>query len=165
MALDNEPEVPENYDDMELALDRQEEVSAILRNLSDFYLSQEQLSDKGKLLGHYKPRGLARTYIAVYERAVVGRMRADGSKRIQDISWGYACLAEAIVENRVLYAVGTCCRVPWEPSWRASPEQICFTRSRVWKESSPGSTSLPSGQISFFGFLPFLEAGRKEERE
>lgn len=103
MVLDNESEVPENYDDMDVALDRQEEVTAILRNLSDFYESQKQLSDKGKLLGHYKSRGLIRTYIDVYEKAVVGRMRVEGSKKIQDVSWGYACLAEAIVENSVLY--------------------------------------------------------------
>ena len=46
------------------------------------------------------------------------------------------------------------------------PSRILLTISLVvMEEGSSGSVSLPSGPISFFGFLPFLPAGSREDLE
>ena len=97
-----------DYSDMEEELERDEApeyVAQIWRNMADFYLSQEQLADKGSLLKCYKSCGLRRTYIEVYERAVIGKAETAKVRKPQKIGFGYACLKEAIVEKGILYLI------------------------------------------------------------
>ena len=104
----NDEEMYDDYDDMEGELERQEvpeHVARIWRNMADFYLSQEQLADKGNWLGYYKSSGFLRTYIEVYEKAFVGRAEETWSKKSADIRYGYACLSEAIVKEGILYLI------------------------------------------------------------
>lgn len=104
----NNEEMYDDYDDIEGALERQEvpeHVARIWRNMADTYLSQEQLADKGNLLGCYKSSGFLRTYIEVYERAFIGRVETAGAKKPIDIRYGYACLTEALVEEGTLYLI------------------------------------------------------------
>lgn len=100
--------IDDNYVDMEAVLEKQEfseKAVKSVRNLSDLYTSQEQLSNKGKLLGHYKSTGFLKTYIDIYERAVIGKAENNNSKKAEDIRWGYARLAKAIVDGGVLCLV------------------------------------------------------------
>lgn len=104
----NSIEMYDDYYDMEEELDRKEipeNVAKIWRNMGDFYLSQEQLADKGNLLGRYKSRRFLRTYIEIYEKAFIGKAEAVWSKRAVDIRFGYACLTEALVEKGILYLI------------------------------------------------------------
>lgn len=110
MTPNDDVEIEEDYDDnyvdMEAVLEKQEfseKAVKSIRNLADLYTSQEQLSNKGKLLGHYKSTGFLKTYIDIYERAVIGKAEIKNSKKAEDIRWGYARLEEAIVEDGVLY--------------------------------------------------------------
>lgn len=99
--------IDDNYVDMEDELEKHFSEKAVkaVRNLGNFYTSIEQINNKGKLLGHYESTGFLKTYIDVYERAIIGKAETKGSKKAEDIRWGYACLAEAIVEKGVLYLV------------------------------------------------------------
>lgn len=98
--------IEDNYVDIEAELERQEpseRAIRALRNLANFYRSREQLANKGNLLGQYKSEGDLKTYIDVYEKAIIGKAEINGSKEAEDISFGYACLTDAIVEDGVLY--------------------------------------------------------------
>lgn len=106
MKPNDNTEIEDNYDDMEEALERQEvseKTVRIWRNRANYFLSSEQLSHKGKLLGHYKSTRFLKTYIDIYERAIIGKAETGGAKKVENISCGYAYLAKAIVENGVLY--------------------------------------------------------------
>ncbi len=106
MNRNDEEELDYNYDDMEAALDRQEvpeKVARAFRNYGDLYISGEQLNNKGSLLGHYKSRGFLRTYIDVYERAIIGKAEFGGGKKTENFRWGFACLKEAVAEDGALY--------------------------------------------------------------
>lgn len=107
MNLDN-AETYDSYYDMEDELERgevPEKVAKIWRDMATSYLSQEQLADKGSLLGHYKSGGLFRTYIDVYEKAFIGKAEVAWSKKAVDIRFGYVCLTEALVEKGILYLI------------------------------------------------------------
>lgn len=102
----NDEEIDDNYVDAEEMLERQmhsERAVRAVRNLADFYTSQAQLVNKGKLLGHYKSAGILSTYIDIYERAAIGKAETENSKKTEEIRWGYACLAGAIVKKGILY--------------------------------------------------------------
>ncbi len=74
-----------------------------VRNLAAFYQSQEQLQNKGNLLIHSKSGRFLKTYIDVYERAIIGFAEIRSSKKPVDIKYGFACIEEAIVEKGILY--------------------------------------------------------------
>lgn len=105
------PEHTEEYDDyydMEEKLERDEvpeRVADIWRKMADFYISQEQIDAKGNLLGCYKSTGLRRMYIAIYEKAFIGRAQSSQTKKTEDICSGYVCLRKAVVEDGVLYLI------------------------------------------------------------
>ena len=111
MYLDNS-ETDDN--DMEAILDQQEMIEKrkpseklvkAVRNLADIYASQEQLKNKGNLLGHYKSRGFLKMYIDIYERAAIGKAESSKTKKSEDFQWGYARLSMAVVESGILYLV------------------------------------------------------------
>lgn len=77
----------------------------LIRELADGIISEQQIENKGTLLGHYVSLGFTRTYIDVYENAVIGKAEIRTSKKPKDICWGYARLARAVVEKGVLYLV------------------------------------------------------------
>ena len=106
--MNNNIEIEDDYIDMEDVLEKQElseQYGKRIRNLADLFISGEQLANKGNQMGHYKSTGFLKTYIDVYERAIIGKAEPAGARRVEDISWGYARLAEAIVEDRVLYLI------------------------------------------------------------
>lgn len=106
--MNDNMEMEDNYDDMEEALEKQEiseRDGKIIRNMADLIISRDQLANKGNLLGHYQSAGFCKTYIDVYERAVIGKVEPARTKKAEDIGWGYARLAEAIVEKGVLYFI------------------------------------------------------------
>ena len=103
-----------NDNDMEEILDQQEMMEKrkpskkaikAVRNLADIYASQEQLGDKGNLLGHYKSIGFLKTFIDIYERAAIGKAESGKTRKSENFQWGYARLSRAVVENRILYLV------------------------------------------------------------
>lgn len=111
MYLDNS-ETDDN--DMEAILDQQEMMEnrkpsekaiKAVRNLADIYASQEQIGNKGNLLGHYKSKGFLKTYIDVYERAAIGKAESSKTRKSENFQWGYARLSRAVVEDRILYLV------------------------------------------------------------
>lgn len=111
MYLDNS-ETDDN--DMEAILDQQEMIEnrkpskkaiKAVRNLADIYASQEQLGNKGNLLGHYKSKGFLKTYIDIYERAAIGKAESGKTRKSENFQWGYARLSRAVVEDRILYLV------------------------------------------------------------
>lgn len=107
MGLDSE-EAYNDFYDMEVEWEREEVLDDVVRLLSDTgdsFLSQEQLEDKGKLLGHFKSIGFLRTYIDIYEKAFIGKAEVTWSKKPIDIRFGYACLTEALVEEGILYLI------------------------------------------------------------
>lgn len=107
--ITEEEEPDDNYVDVEGLLARKEPseraVKAV-RRLASFYASQAQISNKGKLLGHYRSAVNLRTYIDVYERAVAGRVESCISEGAEKLCWGYTYLADVLTENGVLYLVG-----------------------------------------------------------
>lgn len=76
-----------------------------VRRMGNFYLSQEQVENKGNLLGHFKSGRFLRTYIDVYEKAIVGMAEIITAKRPEEICRGYAYLEKAVVEDGILYLV------------------------------------------------------------
>lgn len=76
-----------------------------IRKMGNFYLSQDQLINKGNLLGHFKSGRFFRTYIDVYENAIVGTAEIITSEKPKKINIGYAYLERAVVENGILYLI------------------------------------------------------------
>lgn len=74
-----------------------------IKNMADFYRSQEQLKNRGNLLRHYKLSGFSRTYIDIYEQAIIGKAEFNGSNRAKDISFEYVYLIKAVADNMSLY--------------------------------------------------------------
>lgn len=106
MYEENDLNLDEYYDDAEMALDRQESSELFgksIRNFADIIMSQHQLENKGRLLGHYKSKGFLKTYLDVYERAILGQVEKGMTIKRVSIREGYACLTEAVVEGNTLY--------------------------------------------------------------
>lgn len=97
-----------NYFDMDDSLIKQdvpEKVTKAIQALAVYYISDEQLKNKGKLLGHYKSTIFFRTYIDIYENAVVGEAEERDSRKAVDFCWGYFSVSRAVVKRNVLYLI------------------------------------------------------------
>lgn len=106
MSSDNGIELEDDYFDVEEALEMRkfsQKTIKSIKNMADFYRSQEQLKNRGNLLGHYKSSGFSKTYIDVYEQAIIGKVEFNGSKIVKDISFGYVYLVKAVADNTALY--------------------------------------------------------------
>lgn len=96
----------EYHDDVEWELDRSEPSEQMIRKLNNLalhYISGDQLKDKGELLGHYRTTGFQKTYIDIYEKAIMGKAKSCSTGKVEEIRCGYACLKRAVVEKRILY--------------------------------------------------------------
>lgn len=82
-----------------------EKTVKIIQNMADFYISQEQLSNKGNKLGHFKSGRFLRTYIDVYEKAIIGIAEVRRKRKPEHINMGFVCLRQVIVEDGILYLV------------------------------------------------------------
>lgn len=80
----------------------EKEVRAV-RRLAAFYKSQEQLNDKGELLFRSKSGRFLKTYIEVYERAILGLAEINASRRLEKLRYGLAFLEGVAVVKGVLY--------------------------------------------------------------
>lgn len=80
----------------------EKEVRAV-RRMAAFYRSQEQLNDKGELLFHSKSGRFLKTYIEVYERAIVGLAETKDERKLEVLRCGLAFLTEAETVRGTLY--------------------------------------------------------------
>ena len=82
-----------------------EEATKIIQDMAAFYISQDQRNDKGKLLASYKSGRFLKTYINIYERAIVGLAETRRSRRPVKIDYGLAYLEDAVAERGELFLV------------------------------------------------------------
>lgn len=97
-----------NYFDMDDSLIKQdvpEKVTQSLQAYAVYYISDEQLKNKGRLLGHHKSTIFFRTYIDIYENAVLGKAMVISSKKTEVFCWGYFAVSRAVVEGNALYLI------------------------------------------------------------
>lgn len=80
----------------------EKEVRAV-RRMAAFYRSQEQLKDKGELLFHSKSGRFLKTYIEVYERAIIGLAEIKDTRKPVVLRCGLAFLTEVEVVKGTLY--------------------------------------------------------------
>lgn len=104
----------EDYlEDMEEELDQHEfseRAKNALRRMASWYVSMDQLENKGKLLKRFevKRKGLYRgveVYFDVYENAVDGVVKQAKYKKPCSINIGLAYIKNAYVVNKILYLV------------------------------------------------------------
>lgn len=104
----------EDYlEDMEEELDQHEfseGAKNALRRMASWYVSMDQLENKGKLLKRFevKRKGLYRgveVYFDVYENAVGGVVKQAKYKKPCSLSIGLAYIKNAYVVNKILYLV------------------------------------------------------------
>lgn len=76
-----------------------------VQSMANFYISQEQLSNKGNQLGHFKSGRFLKTYIDVYENAIIGMAEIQGKGKPEHVNRGLTCLSQAVVEDGILYLV------------------------------------------------------------
>lgn len=74
-----------------------------VRRMAAFYRSQEQLKDKGELLFRSKSGRFLKTYIEVYERAIIGLAEIKDTRKPVVLRYGLAFLTEAVVVKGTLY--------------------------------------------------------------
>lgn len=74
-----------------------------IRELGALIYSRKQLEDKGRLLGHFKSGRFLRTYIDVYERAIIGEAEIRHSCGHENIDRGMIRIKEAVVERGTLF--------------------------------------------------------------
>lgn len=100
---------PKDYlNDMEEELEEKEPSEKMIKavqSMANFIISREQLSNKGNQLGHFKSGGFLKTYIDVYEKAIVGMVEIRRKRKPEHINKGLACLKQAVVEDGILYLV------------------------------------------------------------
>lgn len=80
----------------------EKEVRAV-RRMAAFYRSQEQLNDKGELLFRSKSGRFLKTYIEVYERAIIGLAETNDEKKPEVLRCGLAFLTEVEAVRGTLY--------------------------------------------------------------
>ena len=102
---------PKNYlNDMEEELELEEKESSekmikAVQSMANFIISQEQLSNKGNKLGHFKSSRFLKTYIDVDEKAIIGMVEIRRKRKPEHINKGLVCLRQAVVEDGILYLV------------------------------------------------------------
>lgn len=82
-----------------------EKTAKIFRNMGSYYISREQVANKGKKLAHYKSWLFFRTYIDLYENAMIGLVECSGSRKLINIEYGYFYLEKAVVEDGMLFLI------------------------------------------------------------
>lgn len=91
--------------DMEEELEEKEfseKTIKALQSMANLYISQEQLANKGNLLGCFKSGKFLKTHIYIYENAIIGKAEIPSKRKPVHINKGLACLSKAVVENGIL---------------------------------------------------------------
>lgn len=97
----DEMETTDNYSDTEEILDSRDR-ARLINNMADSYIARKQEISRGKLLAHYKSAGLFKTYIDIYENAIVGKMK-NRKRKTKDVVFGYASLEDVEAEGGTIY--------------------------------------------------------------
>ncbi len=128
--------------DMEEQLEEKEypeKMIKIVQSMANFYISQEQLANKGNLLGHFKSGRFLKTYIDVYEKAIIGIAEIKRTRKPEHVNKGLACLRQAVVENDILYLIIDDDEI-YRIRYLKEPEMVAYLINKLKSEGNKGDT-------------------------
>lgn len=128
--------------DMEEQLEEKEypeKMIKIVQSMANFYISQEQLANKGNLLGHFKSGRFLKTYIDVYEKAIIGIAEIKRTRKPEHVNKGLACLRQAVVENDILYLIIDDDEI-YRIRYLKEPEMVAYLINKLKSEGTKGDT-------------------------
>ena len=128
--------------DMEEQLEEKEypeKMIKIVQSMANFYISQEQLANKGNLLGHFKSGRFFKTYIYVYEKAIIGIAEIKRTRKPEHVNKGLACLRQAVVENDILYLIIDDDEI-YRIRYLKEPEMVAYLINKLKSEGNKGDT-------------------------
>ncbi len=128
--------------DMEEQLEEKEypeKMIKIVQSMANFYISQEQLANKGNLLGHFKSGRFLKTYIDVYEKAIIGIAEIKRTRKLEHVNKGLACLRQAVVENDILYLIIDDDEI-YRIRYLKEPEMVAYLINKLKSEGNKGDT-------------------------
>lgn len=128
--------------DMEEELEEKEyseKMIKAVRSMANFYISQEQLANKGNFLGHFKSGRFLKTYIDVYEKAIIGVVEIKRTRKPEHINKGLACLRQVVVEDDILYLVIDDDKI-YRIRYLKEPEMVAYLINKQKSVGNKGDT-------------------------
>lgn len=105
------------------------------QNLERYYISEEQLKNKGKLLGHFEEGVFwGKAYLDVYENAIIGRAESLKSGKQENFELGITWIISAILEEKELRLILYNDKVYCLKHFREAEEMEYLISLQVWKQ-------------------------------